>query len=221
MSKPKRRRTYDATGRQARATANQARILEVATRLFAERGYAETTIDMIATGAAVAIPTVYAAFGSKRGVLSELLDRLVSGESSPKPVLLTDRARAVFEEPNPRRAIALFAAHMTEIQGRVGPIFEVMKHAARTEPDIAELYARAQQNRYQNLEAVARKLAKQGDLRPGLSPKDAGRTIWVLASPETRQMLEAHAGWSADQYRKWLANTLVAALLPTEPSSSA
>ena len=69
MGKAKRRRTYDATRRQEAAKGRQERVLEVATRLFAERGYAEATIDMIAGEAEVAIPTVYAAFGSKRGIL--------------------------------------------------------------------------------------------------------------------------------------------------------
>ena len=94
---------------------------------------------------------------------------------------------------------ALFATHMTEIQDRLGPIFEVMKSAARVEPDVAELYARAQQHRYANLEVVARTLAERGPLRPGVTVEDAGGTIWVLASPETRQMLRVHAGWSAER----------------------
>ena len=50
----------------------QFRMLEVARRLFAERDYAETTIEAIARAADVAVPTVYAAFQSKRGVLSAL-----------------------------------------------------------------------------------------------------------------------------------------------------
>lgn len=216
MSKPKRRRAYDATNRQEAAKARQERIAAAATRLFAERGYAETTVEMIAAEAEVAVPTVYAAFGSKRALLSQLLDRLVTGESKPRPILQTTRARAVLEEPDPRRALASFAVHMTEIQERVGPVFEVMKHAARTDAEISKLYARAQSNRYQNLEALARMLSERGALRPGLTVEAAGRTIWVLASPETRQMLEAHGGWSAGDYRKWLADTLIAALLPPE-----
>lgn len=131
-------------------------------------------------------------------------------------MLQTPRARAVLEEPDPRRALASFAVHMTEIQERVGPVFEVMKHAGRTDTEISELYARAQGNRYQNLEALARMLSERAALRPGLTVEAAGRTIWVLASPETRQMLEAHGGWSADDYRKWLTNTLIATLLRPE-----
>ena len=215
MRKQKRqRRPYDASRRQERATENQERALEVARRLFAERGYAETTMDEIATASGVAVPTLYAAFGSKRGVLSRLLDRLVSGEPGAPPILQTASARAVFAEPNRRRALALFAAHMATIQERIAPIYEVMKSAARTEADAAELFARAQKNRFANLEKVAAQLAERGPLRKNLSVGDAARTIWVLASPEVRQMLVTQAGWSPERYQAWLGETLAAAILP-------
>jgi AcrR family transcriptional regulator len=206
-------RAYDATGRRERALESHGRALDVARRLFAGRGYAETTMDAIANEAGLAVPTLYAAFGSKRGMLSRLLDRAVTGEASGPSVLQTAGAREVFGEPDARRALAIFARHMDRIQERVAPIHEVMKSAARTEPEVAELFARAQQNRFANLEALAQRLSERRPLRAGLSVEDAGRTIWVLASPEVRQMLLVHAGWSAERYAAWLAETLVAALL--------
>lgn len=214
INKTKPRRAYDATRRRQQAAEAQERVLEVAQRLFAERGYAETTMDAIAHAANVAVPTVYAAFQSKRGVLGRLLDRLVSGAPGAPPVLDSARAQAVLAEPDRRRALALFAAHISEVQDRVGPMFEVMRNAARTEPDVAALYARAQQSRYKNLEVMVRKLAERGPLRRGLSVEDAARTAWVLASPETRQALSTHASWSPERYQAWLADTLAAALLP-------
>lgn len=170
-------------------------------------------MEMIAEAADVAVPTLYGVFRSKRGLLSRLLDQAVSGESSSRPILQTPGARAVFAEPEPRRAVAAFAEHMAEIQQRVTPTYEVMKSAARTEPDIAELFARAQRNRFSNLEALAQRLAELGALREGLTVEEAGRTIWVLASTEVRQLLLGHAAWSSERYRVWLGNTLAAALL--------
>lgn len=218
MTKRKGPRPYDATRRRAHAAARQERVLDAARRLFAERGYAETTLEEIAGEAGVAVPTLYAAFQSKRGVLSRLLDRLVSGEPSAPPVLETEGARGVLAEPDRRRALARFAAHMSAIQARVGPTFEVMKSAARTEPDVAELLARAQRNRFANLERLAARLASLGPLREGLTVEDAGRTIWVMASTEVCQLLRAHAGWTDERYAAWLGDTLAAALLPCEPS---
>src|SRR5512143_3769598 len=105
MAKRKPRRQYDASGRRQRAQENQERVLEVARRLFAERGYAETTIEMIAREATIAVPTVFAMFQSKRGVLAGLLNRLVSGEKGGPPLLQTAGAQAVMAANDPRRAL--------------------------------------------------------------------------------------------------------------------
>src|SRR6185312_7897397 len=106
MSKPKRRRPYDASRRQLRASESQERMLAAARRLFAERGYAETTMEQIAAAAEVSVPAVYAAFQSKRGVLSRVLDRLVSGQPGGTPLLQSPGARALLAETDPRRVLA-------------------------------------------------------------------------------------------------------------------
>lgn len=217
MRKPREHRPYDASGRRKRAADNQERALAVARRLFAERGYAETTLEAIATEAGIATPTLYAAFGSKRGVLARLLERLVSGEPGGPPVLQTAGAREVFAEPDRWRALHVFAQHMDRILERAGPIHEVMKSAARSDAEVAELYERGQATRSANLEALAARLAERGPLRDGLTVEDAGRTIWVLASKEVRHMLLEHARWSPERYAAWLGDTLCAALLPPPP----
>lgn len=195
-------------------------MLEAARRLFAERGYAETTIEAIAAEADVAMPTVYAAFQSKRGVLSALMRRLVSGEEGGPPLLQTAGSRAVMAETDPRRALALFVDHLSHVQERVVPTYEVMKSAARSEPDVAEVLARMQAYRFSNITTIPARLAELGALRPGLSEDDASRTIWALASPEVRQMLETFAGWSTERYRAWLLETLTVVLVGTRAPRS-
>ncbi|NJN54833.1 MAG: helix-turn-helix transcriptional regulator [Anaerolineae bacterium] len=44
-------------------------IVATAQEMFLERGYTSTTIEAIAVQAGVAVSTVYAVFGSKRGIL--------------------------------------------------------------------------------------------------------------------------------------------------------
>lgn len=212
----KKRRSYDASRRRQQAEATRERLLDAARRLFAEQGYAETTIEAIATASGVALPTVYAAFKSKRGVLSALIGRLASGEPSGPPLLQTARAREVLAQTDPRRTLELFVTHLSQVQERVIPMYEVMKSAARSESDIAQLLGRTQAGRFANVEAVPARLAEIGALRQKLSVDDASWTIWALASPEVRQMLETFAGWSPDRYRAWLFETLAAVLLQPE-----
>jgi AcrR family transcriptional regulator len=78
--------------------------------LFVREGYATTTIAAIAVQADVAVQTIYAVFGTKRAVLSELLSARVTGDDDATP--LKDRTdwRAMEAETDPRRQLRLLAA---------------------------------------------------------------------------------------------------------------
>lgn len=213
MSRQKRRRPYDASGRQRRASERRERILETARRLFAEQGYAETTLQQIAAGAGVALPTVYAAFRSKRGLLDALMKRLVAGEPGGRPLLETADAQAIAAERDPERMLALFVDHLMNVQDRVIPTYEVLKDAARGDADLAALHTQLQQYRYGNLKSLASRFDRLGALREETDVDDAAWTLWAMTSPEVRQMLQRQAGWSARMYGRWLERTLRGALL--------
>ncbi len=67
--------TSDETGRQARRKAATRRAIVVAAdRLFAEHGYAETTMEDIARAAHVAVRTIYLHFDSKPAILLAYFD---------------------------------------------------------------------------------------------------------------------------------------------------
>ena len=57
-----------------------------------------------------------------------------------------------------------------------------------------------------------------GSLQAGLTDAEAVDTAWAIASPETYDLLVRHAGYSLDDYEKWVFRTLAAALLPPPPS---
>lgn len=81
--------------RQAKATANL--IVTAAKELFLEQGYASTTIEAIAEHADVAASTVYAVFGSKRGILRAI--RAAWHEQSHiREVIMGDHGEATAEE---------------------------------------------------------------------------------------------------------------------------
>ena len=70
-------------------------------RLFLEHGYQATSIGRIAAEAGVAVQTIYNAVGSKRDLLSRVLDFAAAGERSPVPVPQFMREQA---EPSPTHA---------------------------------------------------------------------------------------------------------------------
>src|ERR1700694_4992500 len=71
----KRARAYHSPARHRQAEETRQRITGAAQTLLVEKGFDGTTIDAIAREAGVAVQTVYAIFGSKRGIVAGLMDQ--------------------------------------------------------------------------------------------------------------------------------------------------
>ena len=84
-SQQKPRREYRSPRRQQQAAETRAAVLEAATRLFGERGWAGTGMREVAREAGVSVETVYAGFGSKSDLLMAAIDVAVVGDDEPVP----------------------------------------------------------------------------------------------------------------------------------------
>lgn len=211
-NRPKRK--YNSTRRQEQARNTRRQIVAAAQRLFPEFGYAGTTIEMLAQEAGVAPETIFASFGSKRAVLEELVDISVGGDDRPIPLLQRPGPQAVLQEPDPVLQLYGFARDITSILERVAPVFEVLRMAAKTEPDIAGLLSKLLNERLQNLGVFVQHLADHSPLRPGLDEKQAAEVVWALTSPELYRLLTLDREWTQDRYAQWLGDTLTRLLLP-------
>lgn len=190
------------------------RILDAARGLFVDRGYSGATLEAIAQGAGVAQETVFSVFGNKRTILASLIGIAVAGDTQPTPLLKRPGPRAVLNESDPARKLVLFAQDMASILARVSPLFEVMRMAAKTEPEIAQLLQGILEDRLRTLGKFVHNLASHGPLRKGLNERQAGEIVWAMTSPELFNLLIADRGWSKDQYVRWLGDALIRLLLP-------
>jgi AcrR family transcriptional regulator len=209
----KTKRPYNSTKRQAQAGETRRQVIEAARQLFIEYGYAGATIDAIAQEAGVASETIFATFGSKRAILADVINTAVSGDQ-PLPVLEQPGPQAVRQQTEPKQALQLFATDISDRLERVAPVFAVMRAAAQTEPDIAELLKNQLGIRLRNISTLAERLAAQKTLRKELNAEQAADIIWVITSPEVFSMLTIDRGWPQDQYIRWLGDTLMRLLLP-------
>ena len=214
MPKVKAKRAYHSSLRKQQASQTQSRILDAAQRLFAEKGYPASTVDAIAADAGVAVDTVYAAFGNKRGVLQALLNVRVGGDEAELDLLARAGPQAVQREPDQRAQLAAFAAAVSSIIERARPVDDIIRGAAAVDADIATLRSEAQAYRYRNMRQLVSWLAAKGPLREGLSEDDAAAIVWTMTSPEVHGLLRVARGWSAERYAAWLAQTLARTLLP-------
>ena len=214
MASVKSRRPYRSQLRAEQAAQTRRRILDSAGPLFGERGYAATTIETVAAQAGVAVDTVYATFGTKKGILSALIDLRVTGSAEGSDVLAGEGPQALRTVTDQRRMIAGFCADIVPRIERARPIADVILSAAEVDPDIAELHARMQENRFDKLRHFIAWVAANGPLRDGMDTDAATTTVWTLTSPDVNRLLRDVRGWSEQRYAEWLSTTLLRVLLP-------
>jgi TetR/AcrR family transcriptional regulator of autoinduction and epiphytic fitness len=208
------KRTYDSSRRKQQARQTRLQIIEAARKLFILRGYSGATMESIAQEAGVAVETVYASFGSKRAILSRLMGISLVGDDEPIPLLQREGPVAVMQEKDQNRQVRLFSLDMAEIMGRVAPLFEVMRDAAKTEPDIAVIRQKMLAERAEALKVFINALMRNGPLRDGLTLEEAAETVWAVSSGEVYTLLVKDRGWSKEKYGQWLANAFGVLLLP-------
>lgn len=203
--------------RARRSARTRQAILDAAGDLFAERGYAGTTIDAIAEAADVAVETVYARFGSKRGILVAYLDVSIVGDDDPVPLLERDAVRAVAAEADQYRQVRLLAQLARSILERADRAQQALLGAAASDRSLDELVALDDQRRRVTHRAFVEMLRRNGPLRPGLSLEEATDTYSALSNPGTYAFLTRRRGWTPDQFEKWIGDSFEALLLPARP----
>lgn len=214
MASVKSRRPYRSRVRAEQAAQTRLRILEASGDLFAGRGYAATTIDAVAARAGVAVDTIYAIFGTKKGMLSALIDLRVTGSGEGSDVLAGEGPRALRNVSSQRQMLDGFAADIAPRIERVRPIDDVMQSAGAIDLEIAELRARMQENRFSKMKTFIEWLAANGALRRDMDLDEAATIAWTLTSPEVNRLLRDVRGWSSQRYQEWMSATLVRVLLP-------
>ena len=189
MAKQKpQKRKYDLSRRKEQARQTRLQIAEAARELFFERGYAGATIDTIAQQAGVAQETVYSIFGNKRNILAFLLDISMGGDDQPVRILERPEPQAIMHDI--RSNDGNWQDSQRELQRvmvRASPVFEVMRMAAKTEPEIDARLKHLYQERLDNMITVVKSVAANGPLRDGIDIASAGEMIWALSSPDLLQ----------------------------------
>ena len=210
----KPRRRYDSTSRQEQARRSRRAVLDAARRLFLDQGYAATTVAAIAREAGVSVETVYKAFGNKPGLVKAVFDVSVVGDDEPVPMLRRDVVRRIQAEPDPRRKLGMYAEHLSESAPRSVPIQLLVRAAAASDPGAAGVWDQMLAERLIGMTHFAQELHEGGHLRAEVSFDDARDILWTYNAAEWYELLALRRGWNPDRYGRWIADALIAALLP-------
>jgi len=207
-------RRYVSPLRQDAAARTRQAVLDAANDLFVAQGYTATTIDQIAGRAGVSKPTVFAAAGSKQAILKQLRDIALAGDDQPVPVAQRPWYREALAEPDPRRALRLYARNATAIHRRAAGVHEVLRAAAAADKDLHDLWRASEDERRGGAAIVVGALLQKGPLKTGLDRAAAIDIVWILTASDIFWRLVRTRRWTGAQYQNWLGDTLCAQLLP-------
>ena len=135
-------------------------LAEVAERLFLKHGFAETTMQMIASEAEASKETLYRHFASKEALFAELINARAAAVAGPQSALARD------EPP----ATALFELGMSlmnlMMKGEAPSLFNIVIADARRAPDLARIfYDQGPGATLKRLTAYLRSATQRGQLR--------------------------------------------------------
>ena len=203
----KRQRKYHSPVREKQAGQTRKRILDSARRLILNKGFTDATIEAVASEAGVAVPTVYAAFGSKRGIVQGLMERAALNSGYAELV------REAMRSDDPETRVRYAAKIARRIFDSLRSESEVLRGATAVAPDFVREKERL---RYERQGGLINLLEEKSALRPELTAAAARDILWTLTSYEIHRCLVVERKWSADRYEKWLGDTLVLALLKSD-----
>jgi len=203
-------RSYYSLVRQRQADETRTRIAAAARQLILGQGYEAATMEAIAREAGVATPTVYAVFGSKRRILTEVVDRAAFGPAYQELVrgvmAVTDPVERLRMPPRISRQV--YDAERVEL--------DLLRKAGVVLTELAAIENEKESGRYAGQAPVIATLVESGRLAPGLDEKEARDILWTLTGRDIYRMLVIERQWSSDRYEQWLSDTLVATLVGGE-----
>ena len=194
-------------GRRRRSMRTRARIVEAATQLFVEHGYLATTIESIADAGGVAVQTVYYIFGTKRNVLSAVLDATIAGDAEPVPVLAQTWIERFTAAPDAAAAVDVLVEGVVAILVRTTPVYEVVRRAA-ADPEVGALLDTTCSNRRADQRRLVELLSEAGHLRADLDVDHAADAFYALVNEQVFQLLVVDCGWDVERFGTWLTALL-------------
>lgn len=205
-------RSYDSSKRRADAASRRQAVLTSAGELFAQHGFAATTIAAVADRADVSPETVYKHFGGKAGLVRALHDQALLGAG---PVPAEHRSDSLRTHADPLEVVRGWARLSTEVAPRAAPILLLVRDAALVDTAMAELLAELDETRHRRMTDNAESLYSAGHLRPGVTLQVAADLLWSVSAPEMFELLVRRRGWSIEQYADFVYRTIVHGLLAT------
>jgi AcrR family transcriptional regulator len=195
------------TMRERQAELSRSEILLAARRLFAEHGFARTSVRDIANAAGVSTQTVYNSIGSKQAVVARLND-LIDSEAGIGAIV-----GPIAASRDPQQVAALSARITRSMLENCGDIIRAVVTGAAAEPEIQAVLDEGHRRHLEGARTVVRLLQ---DMKALASTADSAATSETLAAITDFRfglVLRESYGWSLGRIEGWMTATSRSLLL--------
>jgi len=213
------KRPYESARRQEQARLTRRAILDAAAELFVDPGYAATPLVAVADRAGVAIQTVYKVFGSKKALLSALIDVTIAGDDEPVPLAERPFVADIRALPDARDKLARYATHLIETHHRQARVMLAFAGAATADPEVAGIWRRHLDDRRRGMAMFAAELLETGQVRPDHTLDTVTDVLWLAMDVRNFDFLVRERGWPEDRFHRWYVESVAASVLRRERSS--
>jgi hypothetical protein len=152
-------------------------------------------------------------------VLTALIDYRLVPDGSVTSATQLPEALAIRDEVDQHKQIELFAKFIAGSQRSYDLSSRSCAPLRRSSPRWRR-FEEMDQFRMNNMQTYASWIAARGPLRARgplcVSTRQAGETIWALASLDVARMLCDELGWTESHHARWLSDTLIQTLLPDD-----
>lgn len=210
-------RTYRSELRQRQAEATRRSILVAAADLFAETGYARTTLAKIAAAAGVSPETVQA-HGPKAALMIASVEYASFGIEGDQSVLELDIGRTFLGFDDADQAVTYIIDQQAEVHGRSARLFRSLRDAAAGDPELdrylADLVAGIGRQNRRIMEVVR----DRGWLRDDVPFKELTEWAALISSIDAYDRMVLRDGFSVAAYKRYFRHALDAMVLAPRDS---
>jgi AcrR family transcriptional regulator len=192
--------------RERQAEQTRREIVAAARHLFAEQGYAKTSVAQIADAADVSVQTIYDSLGSKAAIVKALND-LIDDEGDVHAL-----ASRIPATDDPEALVSIAVSITRNINERCDDIATVLWSGASIEPELEAVRDEGLRRHREGIFGLAGRLESLGALRNGVARRHAADVIGAMTEPVVVRTFVKDYGWSYDQYDEW-ANDMLRTLV--------
>jgi AcrR family transcriptional regulator len=192
--------------RERRAQLTRDEILRAARHLFAERGYAGTSVRDIARAAGVSAQTVYDSVGTKQELVARLNDH-VDAEAGIAAIV-----QAARESDDPAEVAATQARITRSILEHCGDIVRALAGGAAAEPALAAALEEGHRRHVEGARQIVEMLRRL-DAPLAAEPGELAERLAALSDFRFALVLHESYGWPLDRIEDWIAALSRAAAL--------